>query len=46
MRLSGAINDPEPHDAVLSVLAAFDHMIWSHWGNSIGIRIHMISSYL
>src|SRR5215472_511891 len=24
MRLSGAINDPEPHDAVLSVLAAFD----------------------
>jgi hypothetical protein len=24
MRLSGAINDPEPHDAVVSVLAAFD----------------------
>ena len=24
MRLSGATNDPEPHDAVFSVLAAFD----------------------
>ena len=24
VRLSSAVNDPEPHDAVLSVLAAFD----------------------